>query len=340
MTPGAPFPFERSLERTSKPLRAVVLEGGGARGAFQAGVLWYLHNHNMPVDVICGTSVGALNAAAFAFGKTDELVRLWSRLLGRDVYRRRPPIQMAWDVFRRRFKHLYDNAPLRALLEDVFGDRMMSDSPIPLLVSAFGLQSGDVNVFHRESPIRVVDALLASSAVQGLFPPYQSPGGGEQFIDGSNGLHLPLAPALAARARDLILVRSTFRNEFHAYPFQDLIAIQKRAYTAMVSRTTDSDLSRATEISHILTAWELQINLLASTIRSTVSSEEEQKTLLESLDQLPSLLEGKHPVRLRVIQPPQGFPLPELLDFNPAVSLQLLRMGYERAHQMLEGDNV
>ena len=44
--------------------RALILSGGGARGAFQVGVMKYLDEMGWIPDLVCGTSVGTVNAAA------------------------------------------------------------------------------------------------------------------------------------------------------------------------------------------------------------------------------------------------------------------------------------
>lgn len=77
----------------SRPVRALVLSGGGARGAYEAGVLAYIFQElpprllaNAPVKVICGTSVGAVTACFLAGNahlphmNTARLLDLWRRL--------------------------------------------------------------------------------------------------------------------------------------------------------------------------------------------------------------------------------------------------------------------
>lgn len=78
---------------------ALVLTGGGARGAYQAGVIAALmelltpYGMNSPFEVLTGTSAGAINAALYAtaLGKEknpgDELTRVWSSLKNSDIYR-------------------------------------------------------------------------------------------------------------------------------------------------------------------------------------------------------------------------------------------------------------
>ena len=86
---------------SDKPQRrrlAVILSGGGARGAYEVGVLWYLFDEltrlrGAPprVDILCGTSVGAINCAYLAAHLADpvlgmrRLVDVWSSLKLDDV---------------------------------------------------------------------------------------------------------------------------------------------------------------------------------------------------------------------------------------------------------------
>lgn len=66
----------------------LVLQGGGALGAYQAGVFQALHEHQLAPDWVVGTSIGAINAAILAGNRPeDRLVRLkqfWQRIAHRD----------------------------------------------------------------------------------------------------------------------------------------------------------------------------------------------------------------------------------------------------------------
>lgn len=320
--------------------RALVFEGGGARGAFQAGVLRYLADHpeDFPVDLVCGTSIGAVHAAAFAFGKVDELFDMWGRLEPQHAFRRRSWRELAWElVTRKRFTHLYDVRPFRQLLESLFGERRMADSPRPLLISAFNLQSGQAEVFDQRSPIRVVDALLASTAIQGLFPPHFHRG--FQYLDGGNVCNLPLGPVLAAGARDLLVVRTSAPAEFLPALFRDIVSIQKRAYSILVERTTTADLSRAQELSEVLARAHLQRAQWRERLEK-VRDPEERADLLAFLEALPCLVPGRCQLRLRTLEPPPGALLPDLLELHPQLSSALLHLGYQRAALLLEDSEI
>ena len=59
---------------------ALVLGGGGARGAYEVGVWQALCELDVPVDIVTGTSVGALNAAVIAAGSFESVSALWRNL--------------------------------------------------------------------------------------------------------------------------------------------------------------------------------------------------------------------------------------------------------------------
>ncbi|MBX3322436.1 MAG: patatin-like phospholipase family protein [Phycisphaeraceae bacterium] len=71
--------------------RGLVLEGGGAKGAYSMGAIQACHDHKLDFDIIAGTSVGALNGAMFANGAIDEGVDLWRSLTFDRVARFRSP---------------------------------------------------------------------------------------------------------------------------------------------------------------------------------------------------------------------------------------------------------
>ena len=60
--------------------KAVVLSGGGARGAYQAGAWKALRELDYQFDIVTGTSVGALNAAMMASGDFERAIMLWQEI--------------------------------------------------------------------------------------------------------------------------------------------------------------------------------------------------------------------------------------------------------------------
>jgi NTE family protein len=152
------------------PRTAFVLTGGGSYGAIQVGMLRALTAGGVRPDFLVGWSVGAVNAAYFAGDASNEGVRrlegLWLRLRRADVF----PATWARafrGVLGRRHR-LIDPIPLRRLLERHIPYRRLLEPPIPCHVIATDVRDGsDV----RLSAGPVIDALLASAAVPGVFLP-------------------------------------------------------------------------------------------------------------------------------------------------------------------------
>jgi len=95
---GADVTAQASLD-SSRPVVGLVLSGGGARGFAHLGVLKVLHEMNVPVDVIAGTSMGAVVGGVYATGLSyPDLEALvlsedWSRLFEDDPARSQLPMR-------------------------------------------------------------------------------------------------------------------------------------------------------------------------------------------------------------------------------------------------------
>src|SRR5262245_10213684 len=89
---------EAPANATPRPSVALVLAGGGAKGAAHIGVLRVLDELHVPVDCVVGTSMGALVGATFATGMRPEEIESrvlaidWERTIGGQGRRERMPI--------------------------------------------------------------------------------------------------------------------------------------------------------------------------------------------------------------------------------------------------------
>lgn len=163
---------------------AFVLAGGGARGAFQVGALKALIEHGVRPDVLVGTSIGSWNGAWLARNPTgenaDELVETWRGLttlqvlLGVESRRQLPQasvgmrLLMAARRLARGYPSLYDDRGLRQLIGRHLGDSNFESMAVPLRIIATDLTRGTRAVFTNGP---VMPAILASSAMPGVFPP-------------------------------------------------------------------------------------------------------------------------------------------------------------------------
>jgi NTE family protein len=147
-----------------------VLSGGAARGAVQAGMLRALTDAGITPQLLVGTSAGALNAVAFASDPTpqgvERLTLAWHRARRADVF----PValhRIALGAIGRR-DHVMSSRGLQKLISRVVEIDRFEDAAVPVHVVATDLQTGEPVVISRGN---VMPALLASTAIPGLFPP-------------------------------------------------------------------------------------------------------------------------------------------------------------------------
>lgn len=185
---------------------ALVLGGGGALGALQVGLLKALVRSGFRPGLIVGTSAGALNGAFLAFHPNEEgvarLEAIWNDVEFAKLFHRNL-VRMAFCVASKRFC-VYTNDYLREIISSHAEEDDFAVAEVPLFVTATDLTSGQKVVF---SSGRVSDALLASTAIPGLFSPVRI--GGRLFVDGGVAANLDIATALEAGATQVLAIDPT-----------------------------------------------------------------------------------------------------------------------------------
>lgn len=180
---------------------ALVLSGGGAKGAWEAGAAAALIERGVPVRVVAGSSAGALNAAMLADGRLDRLEALWRSVTRAQVYGLRPGVFFAgllpgWLTLLA-LDHagsLFDPAPLRTLIAGALDLERVRASPTRLLVVTTDLAARTPRIFDNATVS--VDALMAAAAVPGAFPPVMVDGA--LLVDGGLTARAPVLEALDA----------------------------------------------------------------------------------------------------------------------------------------------
>jgi NTE family protein len=161
----------------------LALGGGGVRGAAHIGVLKGLEKAGYRVRGLAGTSVGGIAGAIYAAGYSpEELLAEFAQLDQTNLYTRRPGDGPS----------LLGVSGIDRLLERLLGERTFDELQIPLAVTALDLKSKKEVILNKG---RVVDAVLATMSMPGVFPPLEY--GEYLLVDG--GLIDPV-PVAAARA--------------------------------------------------------------------------------------------------------------------------------------------
>jgi NTE family protein len=160
---------------------ALVLGGGGTLGAAEVGFIRRIAELGIAVDMVIGTSVGALNAGHVVFHEDpghDCLREIWRELEGKPLFHRSIP-RIAFNLLRTRMS-LYDDSFVRRLVSAHLPEDDFRAARIPLFITAANLRTGKRHIFSEGS---VLDAVLASTAVPGLLPPVRI--GDDLFVDGA-----------------------------------------------------------------------------------------------------------------------------------------------------------
>ena len=234
------------MQNTTSRCTALILPGGGARGAYQVGVLRAInelqHDRNKnPFPIICGTSAGAINAAVMASHAheysvgVEQLERFWRSMQCERVYR-----TDAWTVLKSgiRFavtllsggliaanpRAFLDNAPLRHFLQqtlqlDGIQTALEQDALRGVAVTASGYTSaGATSYFQAQQQVSGWErprrrGLAAKLEVGHLLAssalPLIFPAeriGNEYFGDGGMRLVAPLSPAIHLGANRILVI--------------------------------------------------------------------------------------------------------------------------------------
>jgi NTE family protein len=168
---------------------AFVLSGGASLGAVQVGMLQALFERHIYPDMVVGTSVGAVNAAWVAGDPNgqdiEDLVGIWQRLRRGDVF---PVRSLAGLIgFLGGRSNLVPPDNLRTLLERHVRFARLEDAQIPIHVVTTDVISGEAVVLSEGDAF---EALLASSAIPGVFPPVEIEG--RHLMDGGISENTPV----------------------------------------------------------------------------------------------------------------------------------------------------
>jgi len=208
---------------------AFVFAGGGSLGAVQVGMLQALLEAGLRPEFVVGSSVGAINAAYFA-GAPDldgvaRLARLWSGLRREDVF----PFTLASALkLLLRPDSIVDPGHLRRLLEAHLAFARIEQARLALHVMATDPQGVGV----RLSSGPAVDAVLASAAVPGIFPPVRIDG--RELMDGAIAANTPLRLAVELGATSIVVLPTGFACALKASP-QGAIAKALHAVTLLIA---------------------------------------------------------------------------------------------------------
>ena len=165
----------------------LALGGGGSRGNAHIGVIRRLEREGFRIRGIAGSSFGGLVAVYYALGYSPDQIEDMFSLVDQSVLYGRAPGEGPG---------LLGLAGVTNLLEGSLSNRTFNDLKLPCALTAVDLKSGNEVIFSK-GPL--VDAILASIAIPGIFPPRRI--GDQELVDGAVLDPVPVAPARSLAPR-------------------------------------------------------------------------------------------------------------------------------------------
>lgn len=297
---------------------ALVLSGGGAKGAFQVGALEVFYEHGYEFDIISGVSVGALNGAMIATRQFKELQRLWMSVSRSDILHSRTIGEVIQQFILYKIglvdppRGLNDHTPLKRLISNyLFGKKVQ----IPFHFGFVTLESGDyVNATIRRNGHHIDEddilRILASSAIPVQIDPVDFYD--QTLVDGGIRNISPIAEVLPYNPDEIVIIPTEpLINRKEETNVNDILRIAKRAIDVMLEEIFIEDIKRF-----------VQINRL-------VGQAKDQSATLKKPNGMPYKYIESH-----IIAPKNT--LGDSLDFDEEVLQERYQKGRERAKAVLD----
>jgi NTE family protein len=281
-------------------MRALVLSGGGCKGAFQVGALNHLVNdRGLSYDIICGVSVGALNTSFLSmYSKSEEkiavqkLQEFWITVNNDKVWKRWFPfgrLHALWE------KSLYNSQPLIDLIHKQIELDKIRSSGRKISVGAVSLDTGEYRVFTPDDD-SFVDGVLASSAFPGGLKPIKIDN--QLWTDGGVKHITPLKSAIDFGATDIDVIMCS----------------------------PESTTSKYDDSSKTITLGLRTVDLMTDQINTDDLKIADMYNKLVLLGACPD----KRAVNIKVIRPTEDL-VSDSLNFDNANILRMISLGYDAA---------
>jgi NTE family protein len=198
------------------------LSGGGTKGLAHAGAIKFLEEQNIKPSQIAGSSAGAIVAALYAWGKTpDEILAFF-----KSIY------FFHWKHFTLKKAGIIDSESFKKYFEEIFKDAKINDLKIPIHITATDMVKGKLKIFNDDT--KIVDAVLASSAVPGVISPYEI--NGVLYSDGGILNHFP-TDILQGRCDNIIGVYVSPIQKIEAKDLKSIKAVTTRAFELLAANS-------------------------------------------------------------------------------------------------------
>lgn len=195
----------------------IALEGGGAKGAYQAGVLKALKELGIQYDCVVGTSIGALNATSYVREDYEGCIKLWentnfsfdeSKSTTNNSAINFEEFKNNIDEFEKYYMNnaSIDSEPIVQFFKDNIDEEAIRNSHIDLGITTFCLSDREpLRLFKDDIPSGMLHEFIFASCSLPVFKP--RPINGKYYLDGSFFSRLPIEMAVKKECNVIITVR-------------------------------------------------------------------------------------------------------------------------------------
>jgi len=286
---------------------ALVLSGGGAKGAFQVMAEKYAREvKGYRWQIISGISVGALNGMMLAMEKYAKLEELWRNITREQVYTGKLNF---WAVLRIAFgaKSIYNNEPLWKIIQQEYErERVRAD----FRVGAVSLQHGRLIRFVPSDP-GFDKAILASTAIPIIWSPVKVSPMYQEMVDGGVRDISPLGDVLDSEPDEIVIINCDPRHPpVRIAPYKNALDLGIHVLELMMNEILVNDIGEFLRINH---------NVQEAAVGNIELHNPEGKVFKA--------------YRYQLIEPDEY--LGDVLDFSPEAIRMRMEAGWEKAKQVL-----
>lgn len=198
------------LPKEQRPTIGLALSAGGVRGFAHVGVLEVLHNAGVPIDVMAGTSMGAVVGSMYAAGL--PVPKMWEITNHMKLDKITPDFNLMGLLRFVFLKRLPSSSNLQNFFKEQLGEMQFEDMPIPFATAAMDVKTGEQIVFDS-GPLDI--AVRASMNLPGIFDPVQYRH--RYLVDGAVVNYLPVN-LVKAKGADYVIASVTPPDFFSQMP--------------------------------------------------------------------------------------------------------------------------
>lgn len=315
---------------------ALVVSGGGSKGAFAVGAIELLREKKIKFDIVAGTSTGSLIAPLVVTDEIEFLRGVYTRVRTEDIIRKRDIAEILTH------DSIYDSNPLWSLLNTILDNeryQKIIKSRVEMFITTVNLQEGGIEYWNQHTSGEgggkldrntLLRAILASACQPVLMPNVRIKEGGNQYTDGGVRECAPLSIAVDNGATDLYsIVLSPEKRDPSNETYIFVVKTFLRFLDLILTEVTENDISKAVLYNKAV----VYMDKLQKKAKNMLTKDQMNKLFDDPKN--PNPFADKKLLNLYIIRPSEELPTSGL-EFRPITMSQMVGMGRKAAEEALK----